>query len=59
MVAHILGMSINRNAAGILAVNPTDSVVLILLENCARVLSIDAVPSHVPPGTLFLTGSMI
>jgi hypothetical protein len=36
--AHLRGMPINPNAAGNLAVNPTDSVVLILPENCARVL---------------------
>jgi hypothetical protein len=41
------------------AVNPIDSALLILPENCAMVLAIDAELSHVPPGTLFLTGSLI
>jgi hypothetical protein len=41
------------------AVNPIDSAILILLENCAMVLTIDAEPSPVPQGTLFLTRSMI
>jgi hypothetical protein len=46
-----------RPTAG--AINPIDSALLILPENCAMVLTIDAELSHVPPGTLFLTGSLI
>jgi hypothetical protein len=41
------------------AINPIDSAILILPENCAMVLTIDAEPSPVPQGTLFLTRSMI
>jgi hypothetical protein len=57
--AHLSGMSPNARRPQRKAVNPIDSAILILLENCAMVLSIDAEPSHVPPGTLFLTGSLI
>jgi len=41
------------------AVNPIDPALLILPEFCAMVLFIDAEPSPVPQGTLFLTRSMI
>jgi hypothetical protein len=51
--------SIKAQTAGIRPVNPIDSVVLILAKNCAMVLSVDAEPSPVPQGTLFLTGSTV
>jgi hypothetical protein len=46
-----------RPAAG--TVNPIDSVVFDSAGKLCYGPAIDAVPSHVPTGTIFLTGSLI